>query len=210
MRALPHLLAWYAGLARPETQTTSAEREAIVRHARGCRRVVEVGVWHGVTTALLRDAMDPRGVLWAVDPFPPGRLGFNPQRPIASGHVGRVRNGTVRWVRTTGTIAADLYRDSGEDAPDLVFIDGDHSYEAAAGDWRAWSRLVRAGGVIGLHDSRATPGRDISSAGSARVTRDLVLTERRFETLEIVDSLTIVRCLAAAGSLSGPASTRVM
>jgi predicted O-methyltransferase YrrM len=37
-------------------------------------------------------------------------------------------------------------------ALDVLFIDGDHSYEGVKRDWELYSPLVRAGGLIGLHD----------------------------------------------------------
>src|SRR5678815_3230419 len=112
------------GLARAETQTSEAERAALAEAARCRRRLVEIGVWHGVTTARLRASMDPAGVLYAVDPFEPGRLGFSLQRVIARREIRRVRGGKVNWVRLSGARAADQVL---RDGPvDLIFIDGDH------------------------------------------------------------------------------------
>jgi predicted O-methyltransferase YrrM len=193
MQPLPHFVLWLLGLRSPETQTTARERAALSRLAAGQRRVVEIGVWHGVTTSVLRRSMASDGVLWAVDPFPPGRLLVSLQRPIARREVRRVRKGAVRWLRETGEQAAATYTRSGEPAVDLVFIDGDHSYEGLVSDWRAWSPLVAAGGVVALHDSRPTPERPIADAGSVRATSEIVLKDSRFELVEEVDSLTVVQ-----------------
>jgi predicted O-methyltransferase YrrM len=35
---------------------------------------------------------------------------------------------------------------------DLVFIDGDHSYEGCAGDIRVWTPLIRPNGILVIHD----------------------------------------------------------
>ena len=35
---------------------------------------------------------------------------------------------------------------------DFLFIDGDHSYEGAKQDFENYSKLVRPGGLIALHD----------------------------------------------------------
>lgn len=35
---------------------------------------------------------------------------------------------------------------------DMVFVDGDHSYEGAAGDIKAWLPNIKAGGIIAIHD----------------------------------------------------------
>lgn len=188
MKVLSHYLAWTIGLAPATTQTTTAERDCLARHAAGRRRLVEIGVWHGVTTKRLRGAMDPTGVLSAVDPFPVGRLGFSVQQHIAHREVGAVTNGQVAWLRTTGAAAA---RDH---APvDFVFIDGDHSEEGLLADWRAWRTLVEPGGIVALHDSRSTPERPIDDAGSVKVTNEVILRDRQFALLDAVDSLTVLQ-----------------
>jgi len=193
MRPLPHFALWALGVQPAETQTTHDERAALARHAAGRTRLVEIGVWHGVTTSVLRRAMAPDGVLWAIDPFPRGRFGVSYQRRIARSEVARVTNGTVRWVRTTGELAAQIYRSEGAPPTGLVFIDGDHSYEALAGDGSAWSSLVAKGGVVCLHDSRSTPERQIDDAGSVIATERIVKRDPAFEVVEEVDSLTVVR-----------------
>jgi predicted O-methyltransferase YrrM len=192
VRPLPHFLLWAVGLRAAETQTTAGERDALARHAQGRTPIVEIGVWHGVTTAVLRRVMRDGGVLWAVDPFPPGQLGFSLQKPIAETEVRGVRNGTVRWVRTTGQAAAAEFEREQREPVALIFIDGDHSYEGLSGDWFAWKRLVAPGGLVCLHDSRSTPARDIGTAGSVRATNEIVLQDPDFELIEQIDSLTVV------------------
>ena len=193
MRPLPHLLLWAIGLRPAETQTTVAERAALARYAQGRSPLVEIGVWHGVTTAVLRRAMRAGGVLWAVDPFPAGRLGFSPQKPIAHSEANRVHNGTIRWVRMTGLAAAAQYEHEQRERVALIFIDGDHSYEGLTGDWFAWKPLLAPGGFVCLHDSRSTPERNIDDAGSVRATRTIVLADPDFELVEEIDSLTVVK-----------------
>lgn len=189
MSPLLHYLKWRIGLARAETQTTEAERNCLAVHAAGKRRLVEIGVWHGVTTCRLRAGMAAAGVLYAVDPYPVGRLGVNVQRPIARAVVERVRNGRVEWLRLTGAEAAMQLTEP----VDLVFIDGDHSYAGLKADWESWSGLIAPGGVVALHDSRSTPTRSIDDAGSVRYTREVIAADRRFVSLELVDSLTVLR-----------------
>jgi predicted O-methyltransferase YrrM len=187
-----HFARWAVGLARPETQTTDAERACLARHAAGRRRAAEIGVWHGVTTRVVRAAMAGDGVLFAVDPFPVGRLGFSTQRVIARWNVGRGRSGRVHWLRTTGAAAAaDPAVRAG--AIDFLFIDGDHSYDGLRGDWEGWRDLIAPGGVVALHDSRPTPDRPIHDAGSVRYTSEVIRPDPRFEVVEEVDSLTVVR-----------------
>ena len=193
MRPLPHLLLWALGLRAAETQTSAAERAALARHARGRSPIVEIGVWHGVTTAVLRAAMRAEGVLWAVDPFPAGQLGFSPQQPIAHWEANRVPNGSIRWIRATGEAAAAQYARESAAGVSLIFIDGDHSYEGLTGDWLAWKPLVASGGLVCLHDSRSTAERNIDGAGSVKATEAIVLKDPDFQLVDQVDSLTVVR-----------------
>jgi predicted O-methyltransferase YrrM len=184
-----HYLLYRLGLARAETQTSAAEREALARHAAGKRNCVEIGVWHGVTTRLIRDVMAPDGVLTGVDPFPKGRLGFSFQILVARREIARSRNGTFRLVRLPSAEAAARW-----DGPvDYLFVDGDHSYAALKADWEGWSRHVVPGGVVCLHDSRPSASRDIEEAGSVTYTREVILRDQRFEVVETADTLTVLR-----------------
>lgn len=41
---------------------------------------------------------------------------------------------------------------------DLLFIDGDHTYDGVAKDWEMYSQLVRPGGMIAFHDVASNYG----------------------------------------------------
>ena len=193
MRVMTHFMLWNLGLAEAETQTSLAERDCLARHARGRRCLVEIGVWHGVTTCRLRAAMAADGVLFGVDPFPVGRLGFSAQWEIARKEVRKVANGSMRWVRLTGVEAARDHASLETGAVDFVFIDGDHSFDGLRGDWEAWSPLVSANGVIALHDSCPSQSREIDDAGSVNYTDKVIRLDPRFELIDTVDTLTVFR-----------------
>ena len=195
MRVTTHFLLWALKLARAETQTSEAERATLARHAAEKKRLVEIGVWHGVTTKLLRNAMAPDGLLLGIDPYPKGRFGFSVQRVIAQREIARATVGTMEWQRLTGVEAARLYAASKRPPVDFIFIDGDHSYEGLQGDWEAWSPLVAPQGIIALHDSCSSADRNIEGAGSVIFTRESILPDPRFRLVESVDTLTIMsRC----------------
>lgn len=193
MRVMTHFILWSLGLAEAETQTSEAERACLARYAAGKKRLVEIGVWHGVTTCRLRAAMDSSGVLMCVDPYPKGRLGFSTQRVIARQEVARIKNGELEWQRLTGIEVGRSYAAASGEPVDFIFIDGDHSYEGLRGDWEAWSPLVASQGIVALHDSCSSATRRIDDAGSAIFTREQILTDSRFERVETVDTLTIMR-----------------
>ena len=197
MSVLVHLVKWGLGLTRPEVWTTEAERECLARRAAGRRRVAEVGVWHAGTTCVLRAAMAADGTIFAIDPYERGRLGFSIPRLVGRRELGRVRNGRVVWVRATGSAAARsaAFRDGPRF--DFVFIDAAQTYEALREEWEAWSPLIQINGVIALHDSRPMPG-ETKEQSSVRYSRDIIASDPRFETLDEVDSLTVLRRRADA------------
>lgn len=49
--------------------------------------------------------------------------------------------------------------------PDVVYVDGDHTYESVVGDWENYSPLVAPDGVVVLHDSQGYPGREDFGVG---------------------------------------------
>jgi hypothetical protein len=52
---------------------------------------------------------------------------------------------------------------------------------------------VAPGGVVCLHDSRATTERPIADAGSVRFVAEVISHDPRFETVEVVETLTVVQ-----------------
>jgi predicted O-methyltransferase YrrM len=192
MSVLLHLIKWQLGLAAAETWTTDAERSCLARHAAGKRRLVEVGVWHGGTTRHLRAAMSSQAVLYAVDPFPKGRLGFSIPRVVALREVDEIRNGRVVWLRVTGEEAAGMELMRADPPIDFVFVDNAQTYEALRAEWQAWSPVVAAGGVIALHDTRPGP-QGAPAQTSEEYAHDVVLRDARFTTVDAVDTLTVLQ-----------------
>jgi len=176
----------------PQTQTTVAERAALGRHAANCRRLIEIGVFNGVSTLTIRNAMAPDGVLWAVDPFYPGQLGFNLDEHISKWMAGRSRNGICKFLKQTGTEAANTYRVQRLPPVDFVFIDADHTWKGIEADWSGWGPLIGAGGVVALHDSRSCPDNPITH-DSVRYTNEVIRRDPRFEVIDEVDTLTVLR-----------------
>lgn len=185
-------LLWRCRLSRAKTQTSLAELDCLARHARNRRRLVEIGVWHGVATRRLRSTMAADGVLFAIDPFPPGRFGFSWEYLIARGEIGHECNGEVRFLVMTSAQAASRFTEFCAEPLDFIFIDGEHSYAGLQTDWTLWAPKIAAGGIVALHDSRSLPGRTCHDNGSVRFTNEVILPNQDFRVVDTVESLTIL------------------
>jgi predicted O-methyltransferase YrrM len=190
-----HALRHALGLDPAHTQTTAAERDCLRRQAAVARLAAEIGVYEGVSTRAIREAMPADGVLHAVDPFFRGRLGICWGRVVARREIARSRGARVEFVERLSVEAAPLV----PDGLDLLFIDADHRYEGLKADWEAWSPKLRAGGFALLHDTRVPPhDPSVAALGSVRFFEEVIRHDPRFELVEQVDSLSVLRCCEAA------------
>jgi predicted O-methyltransferase YrrM len=187
VKNLLHFILQWLRIKPAISQTTESERSCLARHASGKKDLVEVGVFQGVTTQVLRRAMDPSGVIIGIDPFFRNRLGLCFYRMIAMREVGEIHNGRIEWLEMTSAEALSEGKFGQESSLDFVFIDGDHSWEGIEVDWKGFSPLVLRGGIIALHDSRNRGG-----CGSERFTNEVVLKDPRFRIVETEHSLTVL------------------
>ena len=139
----------------------------------------------------MRAAMAHDAVLFAIDPYPPGRLGLNYQRIIARGEVSKIPNGRVEWLRETGRDAASNPKVVAAAPFDFVFIDADHSFEGLRENWDGWAGLIAPGGVMAVHEG-GVPGGP-SDHGGVRFCDQVARHDERFEVLETIDCLLVLR-----------------
>jgi predicted O-methyltransferase YrrM len=193
-QAFAHTVRYLLGWDAAATQTTAAEREAIAKYARDRSLAVEIGVYEGVSTVVIGKNLTPGAILYGVDPFLPGRLGICWNRIIARREVSRARlRCEVRFIRTTSHEALDRIP---HQEFDCIFIDGDHSLGGIEQDWQDWSARVAKGGFVLLHDTQIPAHNPhVADLGSFQYFRDTVSHDERFEMVEIVDSLSVLRRL---------------
>ena len=184
MNVLAHYLRFLAGVDPPATQVTQDELRLLLPHAERARIIVEVGTFEGRTAAALAERTVGR--VFAIDPFPPGRLGVCYGERIARRHARRRRLRNVQFVTGLGHVVAAAF----EHPVDLLFIDADHSYDAVKRDWQAWRRHLRAGGIAAFHDCRVAPNSP-SRLGSMEYYERELAREVSLEEIGSVDSLSI-------------------
>lgn len=78
---------------------------------------------------------------------------------------------------------------------DMIFIDGNHHYEAVRKDFDDWFPFVKTGGVILFHDSRKEVGTPSSTfnrgwAGPTRLAQEL-LSDNRVRLIDEAFSITV-------------------
>lgn len=116
---------------------------------------VEIGSARGKSACHVGLALreNGSGKLWAIDPHRP--TDWNDADSVDTFETIR-RNlrsvGLERWVEVvredSSTVAAGWSRPI-----DLLFIDGDHSYDGVKADWNAFARHVRPFGFVVFHDT---------------------------------------------------------
>ena len=119
------------------------------------RTVLEIGTSNGGSLYLLARAAAPDALLISVD-LPRGPFGGGYPRwraPLYRSFAGGGQQ--IRLLRGNShsqEMLDEVQRVLGDRPVDFLFIDGDHSYEGVKTDFERYSRLVRPGGLIALHD----------------------------------------------------------
>ncbi len=192
MKVIPHFLLWRVGLAKPWTYYSEKSCETLSRYAVGKKCLAEIGCWQGVNTARLRKAMSSVGILYAVDPYEPGRFGFSAAEVIAHAELKKIRNGKLKWMKMSDLEAArTLARKHVE--LDFIFSDSRNDYEGFKRTWEAWNPLLAPDGIYILANSRMETDRGGVEPGSVRFTREVILKDPRFRHREAVESFTILQ-----------------
>src|SRR5437660_846813 len=134
----------------------------LARRCTGRGVIVEVGSWKGRSTIWLAAGSKAGSAVpvHAIDPHtgsPEHRPGGVPVGTFdefrANIARARVDDIVVPIVKPSLDVAASF-----EHPVELVFIDGDHAYEAVLADFHAWFPKVVDGGVIAFHDTIGWPG----------------------------------------------------
>jgi predicted O-methyltransferase YrrM len=182
----------YFGLVRPTSQTSVEERDTLARYSLGCETAVEIGTYQGLSSVYIANSLLPSGKLWCVDPWPSAHGVSNPGLSICRRHF--KRSGIMSRI----VIVRDYSSNVGGTLPkivDFAFIDGDHSWSGIECDWNLMAGRIRSGGYICLHDSVAPHDDPLRAHDSIRFFNEVVQCDSRFETVELVYSLAVLRRL---------------
>lgn len=141
-----------------------SELRWLAERAQAARVIVEIGSWKGRSTRALGDHTP--GVVYAVDHWQ-GQLrdaSAGPSLEVARrggeavfaefrhNLTDLIAVGRVEPIRMEAQAAFPVVRERLARTVDLVFIDGDHSYEGCKANIAAYRTLIRPGGILAGHD----------------------------------------------------------
>jgi predicted O-methyltransferase YrrM len=133
--------------------------------------VAEIGRFKGGSTIILASALAAGVELWSYDLHVAVRADMSGESLDAELREALVRFGLQQKVQL---LVADSRSAPPPPGPlELLFIDGDHSYEGAKGDFERWGDRVRAGARILFHDAVDTGGYGNVYPGVARVVAEV-------------------------------------
>jgi len=143
------------GLIRPLQVKSEITKLTNIVKDKKPKTVVEIGTCNGGTLFLLSTAADPEAKIISID-LPYGQFGGGYPE-----WAGRLYKNFASDKQSIHLIKEDSHKEEtveklrtiiGKSKIDVLFIDGDHSYEGVKRDFQLYSGLVRKGGIIALHD----------------------------------------------------------
>jgi len=133
--------------------------------------VAEIGRFKGGSTFVFASALRPGVELWSYD----AHVALRPDMP------GGVLDAELREALDRYGLAAKVHlivadsrtAEPPPDAIEVLFIDGDHTYEGAKADFERWGSFVRPGGHLLFHDAVDTGGYGNVYPGVARAVSEI-------------------------------------
>ena len=138
------------GLRPVYAEHSRADEEVLRRYAATAASIVEIGSAEGTSALAMRESMHATSHLWCIDPYVSRVRGLSPREQVAHRVVRSSLNGEVTWIKAR---SADVGRSWSGPKVDLLFVDGDHSFEGVRRDWEAWEPHLADGAVVIFDDA---------------------------------------------------------
>jgi hypothetical protein len=141
-----------------------SELETIATLASNKKNIIEIGCWKGRSTRAICD--NTNGNVFVVDhwkgPIDVEKWDYQEIRDHGSYYVynmfvnnlkDHIDSGKIKiYVQNSNDAIHYIYQEYGNKYFDMIFIDGDHTYEQARKDILNYLPLVQIGGIISGHD----------------------------------------------------------
>lgn len=111
--------------------------------------IIEIGSLHGRSTVVLAEALKDSGkagVIYAID------SGYMDSKSLANFKENLNKYDVGRFIEPIIANSEEANRGWNKQI-DLLWIDGDHSYEWAQKDYLLWEPYLKMGGIIAYHDA---------------------------------------------------------
>jgi len=150
----------YGGMIAPDQDKTEIAELLRIVASRKPGTVIEIGTFNGGTLFLLAHVIADDATIISID-LPRGKFGGGyPECKVPLIQSFKLPGQKMHLIRSDShnpETLSNIMGLLGEKKIDLLFIDGDHSYEGVKRDFEMYRRFVSPGGIIALHDVAAHP-----------------------------------------------------
>lgn len=132
-------------------------------------RILEIGRYYGGSAFLFAVAGDHNSMVTSIDIAPQNdELLQIALKKSGLAHKVQLLVGDSRG----GEASADFY--------DLIFVDGDHSYESVLKDYEHWRKAVKPGGYLALHNAAAGGPHTAAAPGPFRLAQEIAARDGEY------------------------------
>lgn len=189
-KTLLHFINFFLGFDSIKTQTSKKEQTAMLPYIKNASTIVEIGVFEGYNTREFALHSNDEAIVYAIDPFFKGSLGFNYGKIMAK------KEWRDKKIANKIKIIEGFSWDVTNKIPDnidFIFIDGDHSFEGVKKDFDLYASKLSSNGIIALHDARIFEnGWTKPDWGPVRLVEEYIKEENKWHILDEIDSLVLI------------------
>jgi predicted O-methyltransferase YrrM len=137
--------------------------------SRPAAQILEIGRYYGGSAFLFAVAGDHNSRVTSID--------IAPQNDELL-QIALKKSGLARKVQLlvgdsrAGEVKLDFY--------DLIFVDGDHSYQGVADDYDHWKKAVKAGGFLAFHNAAAAGPHTLPAPGPFRLVQEIAARDGEY------------------------------
>jgi predicted O-methyltransferase YrrM len=140
----------------------------LVRSQPGAQ-VLEIGRYYGGSAFLFAVASDHNSMVTSIDIAPQNDELFK---------IALTKSGLAHKVQLL--VADSCSGEARVNFYDLIFVDGDHSYEGVLKDYEYWRKAVKPGGCLAFHNAAAGRPHTVTLPGPFRLAQEIADRDREY------------------------------